>query len=101
MNQFIKSYIISSADWEMEIDDLNSESAAISGVIAAANKFGKNLLMSTVVMANPKSEHGGDSVYNADFFSSCSIFEKMGLSGISESLNEFMVNSNEFKNIRK
>lgn len=85
----------------MEVDELDSESAAVSGMIAASSEFGRNLLVSTIVMANLKSDHDRDSVHNADFFSSHVIFEKMGLNGISESLKEFILNSNELKSTKK
>ena len=101
MSKKIKSYIVSSANWEFEIDDIDSESAALSGLVMAMGEFKDKLLISTVVMSNPKVNHEHNNISHADFYSSESIFDKLGFKDISRHLKEFLKQSNELKHTRK
>lgn len=101
MSKKVKSYMVSSANWEFEVDDIDSESAALSGLIMAMNKFDEKLLVSTVVMCNPKHGHELGSPSFADFYSSESMFGRLGFEKISNNLREFVDTKNEFKHIRK
>jgi hypothetical protein len=97
MKEKIKKYIVSSADWELEIDDLDEKSAAISAVIFALNKFGKDLLMSTVIMVNNKENHLNEEIVFAEFFASHKIFKEIGLDSLSKHFLEISQKINENK----
>jgi hypothetical protein len=97
MKEKIKNYIVSSADWELEVDDISEESAAISAVIFAFNKFGKRLLMSTVIMVNRKERHLNDEIIFAEFFATHKILKDIGLKSMSENFKELSNNINENK----
>lgn len=87
MNNEVKEYIVSSADWSFEIDDVNPRDAAISGILFAMKAYSKNLLMSTVIMVNEKKFHTKNKVYFADFFSTYEILKDIGM---PKEANEFL-----------
>jgi len=99
MKEKIESYIVSSANWEFEIDDLDSRSAAQSGLFFAFGKFNKDLLLSTVIMVNDKSNHINGCIQSADFYASYDILNDLGLDSISKDFLEFTKTINEVKNI--
>ena len=89
MKKSINKYIVSSANWELIIDDMDSNSAAVSAMIIAFKKFGKKLLMSTTIMVRSEEDGALDRVINAEFFATHSIMEQLGLDSLSESFREF------------
>ena len=91
MKNKIKKYIVSSADWELMIDEQTSRSAAISAIIMAFRKYGKKLLMSTTIMVRSPEDHMVDEVVNADFFATHDILGDLGMNKLSQS----------FKNLQK
>lgn len=99
MKEKIESYIVSSANWEFEIDELDPRSAARSGLFFAFGKFNKDLLLSTVIMVNGKSNHINGCIQGADFYASHDILNDLGLESTSKDFLEFTKTINEFKNI--
>jgi|MEHZ01.4.fsa_nt_MEHZ011228291.1_12 hypothetical protein len=89
MKKSINKYVVSSANWELIIDDMNSHSAAVSAMIMAFSKFGKKLLMSTTIMVRSEEDSLSDRVMDADFFATHSIMQQLGLDSLSESFKEF------------
>ena len=98
MKKEIKDYIVSSADWEFEIDDVNPHTAARSGLIFAFGRFGKDLLLSTTIMVNTKSGYINDNIENACFYSTHSLLMDLGLYKLSKGFLEFTKNIYELKN---
>lgn len=98
MKYELENYIVSSADWELEVDDLDQHSAALSALVFAFSKFGSKLLLSTVIMVNPKSDHALGIIHNSEFYASSEILEGIGLSNLSKGFIEFTNNVYEFKN---
>lgn len=90
-----ENYIVSSADWEIEVDEENGEEASASALTYALLKYGNRLSMSTVMMAIPKGDHIKNRVSNAEFFSSSEIFSKLGMTETAEHFMEFKNNLNE------
>jgi hypothetical protein len=86
MKKIVKNFRVSSADWEVEVDDINEKSAAVSALILLLNKLGGNLLLSTTIMVN-ESYHNINDVMNANFFSTSSILRKIGHLELSETLS--------------
>ena len=91
MNKEIKSYVVSSGGWEIEVDHLGPKRAVLSAVLMAFSKFQKNLTMSTVIMVNEKKFADKDMVDKAEFIPTHEIMNSLGLTFISE----------EFKKITK
>jgi len=98
MKEKLKKYIVSSADWEFEIDDLDQYSAAISALIFAYSKFGDKLLLSTVIMVNYKSDHKSGIIHNSEFYASSEILREIGLYKLSKNFIKFTENIYEIKN---
>ena len=97
MKNELVNYIVSSADWELEIDDLDEHSAAVSALVFAFNKFGDRLLLSTVIMVNPKPDHDLGIIQNSEFYASSEILKEVGLPQLSKSFVEFTRNVYETK----
>ena len=97
MKEKVKSYIVSSANWEFEIDDINFKSAAISAAILAFSKFGKNLLMSTVVMVSSKEDNLNNELEDTEFFPTSKILREIGQYKMSEGFIEYNKIVNEIK----
>tara|TARA_B100002019_G_C20875979_1_gene406328 strand:- start:153 stop:440 length:288 start_codon:yes stop_codon:yes gene_type:complete len=83
----IQNYIISSANWDIEVDGDDCKSAAQSGVIMAMKNYGKKLLMSTVVMVRLKNDKPND-FSNAEFFASHEIFNDIGYHSLAEEFKQ-------------
>jgi len=90
MNNKIKSYVVSSANWEIEVDSESPMSAAISAMLIAFRNFKKNLMVSTVVMVNTKNGHLNNDLQNSDFFATFNILDKIGEHDLSKNLMEYM-----------
>lgn len=84
MNKKIKSYIVSSGGWEIEVDHLGPRGAVISAVLMAFSKFQKKLTMSTVIMVNEKRFAEKDMVDKAEFILTHEIMNQLGFVDISE-----------------
>lgn len=91
MNNKLKSYIVSSGGWEIEVDHLGPKRAVLSAVLMAFSKFQKKLTMSTVIMVNEKRFAEKDIIDKAEFVLTHEIMSQLGLTSISE----------EFKKITK
>lgn len=98
MKKEIKDYIVSSADWEFEIDDFDSYSAARSALVFAFNKFGEDLLLSTTIMVNSKFGYLNDRIDDLDFFATHEILKDLGLTNLSKNFLELTNNIYELKN---
>ena len=99
MNQKVKSYIVSSADWEFEVDELDDESAVNTATFLAFGKSGNKLMLSTVIMVNSKDDHLNDNISQANFFPTYKILKNIGLDKLSRSFQELTLSLNEFKSI--
>ena len=97
MNKEIKNYVVSSADWEFEVDDPNPSSAVLSGILMAFSKFGDRLLLSTTIVVNLKEDFLNNEIVNASFFPTHKILKELGLNEISKGFLKF---TNEITNIK-
>jgi len=97
MNQKIKNYIVSSAGWEIEIDDIDPSSAAVSGLLFAFKKFGKKLLVSTVIMVNLEEGHKENDLTHASFFPTYKVMSDLGMDFLSKEFLELTNSINETK----
>ena len=95
-----KSYIVSSADWEIEVDEENGEEASASALTYALLNYGNRLSMSTVMMAIPKKDHIRNRVSSAEFFASSEIFGKLGMTETANHFIEFKNHLNESQSIK-
>lgn len=86
MKEIVNKFRVSSADWEIEIDDTDEKSAASSALMFLLNKLGGNLLLSTTIMVN-KSYSNIHDVVNANFFLTTSILKEIGLTDLSRGLS--------------
>ena len=86
MNNKIKSYIVSSGGWEIEVDHSGSKGAVVSAVLMAFSKFQRKLTMSTVIMVNEKRFAEKDMFEKAEFILTHEIMNQLGFTDIS---NEF------------
>ena len=86
MKKVIKKFRVSSADWEIEVDDTDARSAASSALLFLLNKLGGKLLLSTTIMVN-KNYCNIDDVINANFFSTTSVLSDIGELDLSQSLS--------------
>jgi len=94
MKSNIKLFKVSSANWEIEIDELSEKCAAICAVISAFSKYGDNLLMSTTIMVSDLE----DSLENTSFFGTHEIFYELGMNRIADCfLNVSNFSKNEIK----
>lgn len=96
----VKSFIVSSADWEIEVDDMNAQSAAISAVIFNYSKYKYDFMMSTTIMVNTKDGDINNHLDDAEFFASDFIFSMIGLNKISNEFKKFIETSNEIKHFK-
>lgn len=101
MNKKIKSYIVSSANWEIEVDEIHSSSAALSALIFAFKRYNKKLLLSTTIMVNEKNNHLNNNISDADFFATHKVLSDLGFDSMAESLLQITKRINETKNIKK
>jgi len=97
----LKSYIVSSADWEYEVDELDSESAAISAVILAFKNQSRNTCFSTVIMVNKKKHHINKEIIKSKFFPVSTVLEKLGMSFLAKQFKQYNSSINEIKNLKK
>tara|TARA_B100002019_G_C21247993_1_gene589438 strand:+ start:1662 stop:1964 length:303 start_codon:yes stop_codon:yes gene_type:complete len=100
MKNRVKNYIVSSANWEYEIDDILPESAAVAATILAFGQYQKNLCMSTIIMVNRKEDHLNKEIINAEFFSTSKILNKIGMTKLAKSFSEYTQSINEIKYIK-
>jgi hypothetical protein len=89
MNTNIKNYIVSSADWEFEVDDTNPKRAVMSALLLAFNKFKNKLKVSTVIMVNDKYFNDLDLVEEAEFYPTYEILNSIGLNQLSKQFEIF------------
>lgn len=101
MKQVVKEYIVSSADWEFEIDERNPKSAAISASLFAFKKFKDKLLMSTVIMVVEKDKSNKSILDRTDFFATHEILGDIGLESMSNNFLEFTNYLHESKSIKQ
>ena len=101
MNKPLSTFIVSSADWSLEIDEYSSHSAVISAVIMAFKKFGDRLLMSTTIMSIDEESHMLDRVENADFYATEKIFKDLGFLELSSSFKKISNEISESKHLKK
>lgn len=100
MKKSLNTFIVSSADWSLQVDSYDSHSAVVSAVIMAFKKFGKKLLMSTTIMSIDEESHMLDRVENADFYATSRIFQELGFIELSNSFKCFTNKINESKSIK-
>lgn len=100
MNNEVKEYIVSSADWSFQIDDVNPRDAAIAGTLFAMKSYSKNLLMSTVIMVNERKFHNKDQVCFADFFSTYEMLKDIGMPKEANEFLNFYKQKNETEYIK-
>jgi hypothetical protein len=89
MNQITQKFFVSSADWEIVVDHTNHKKAVLSAMIMAFKKFGKNLLVSTVIMVRDEESMLLDDVTKAEFFATHKIFKSLGLKKLSQNFKEY------------
>ena len=97
MRNKLKNYTVSSADWEIDVDELDHKSAAISAMIFAFNKFGKNLLLSTTIMVNTKDDFINNEIIESEFFATHKILNELGLNQMAKTLLQITKQQNEAK----
>jgi hypothetical protein len=97
----LKSYIVSSADWEYEVDEIDPESAAVSAVILAFKDQSHNTCLSTVIMVNKKECYINEEIIKANFFPVSKILKKLGMDFLANQFNEYNSSINEIKNLKK
>ena len=100
MKNKVKNYIVSCAGWEIEVDDIDPKSAAISALFSQLGKKGKDLLLSTVVMVNRKDYHLNDYIVNAHFFPTSKILRSLGLEDLANKFKFISKSINESKNFK-
>lgn len=86
MKKIVKKFIVSSANWKIEVDGTDPKSAASSALMYLLSKLGGDLLLSTTIMVN-KNHCNTDDVMNASFFSTSSVLCDIGQHGLSETLS--------------
>lgn len=96
----IKNYVVSSAGWNIDIDDIDTESAAKSAIIFMLLKNNKNTELSTTIMVNSKNGDSNDDITDADFFASHHILRELGLDKLSDNFLIFTEILNENKCIK-
>lgn len=97
MKEIVKTYIVSSANWDIEVDHVDKKSAALSALLMAFGKFGNSLLMSTTVMVNEKKFFLKKDLQNSDFFATFNLLNEIGLTKMSKSFKDFTELLNEIK----
>jgi len=85
MNEIVKTFKVSSADWEIEVDDTDAKSAASSALLFLLNKIGGRLLLSTTIMVN-SADYSTNDTMNANFFLTSSILGDIGEYNLSSGL---------------
>lgn len=98
MQEKVNSFIVSSADWEIESDEQTALDAAISALILSFMKFGGKFSLSTVIMVTPKGDHIKNRLTSTEFFASSEILNRIGLKSTAEHFNNFTEFSNETRN---
>jgi len=96
-NKKLKSYVVSSADWDIEVDANDPKSAALSGLMYQFHKFRTNLLVSTTIMVNEKNYFINKNIMESDFFATHKIFKEIGMDVIASNFLEFTELQNEIK----
>ena len=100
MEKVVKEYIVSSADWEFTVDEINSRSAAISASLFAFKKYKDKLLMSTVIMVSRKNKRNEPILDRTDFFATHEILKDIGLNSMSTNFLQFTNYLHESKSIK-
>lgn len=93
MKKIVTKFIVSSADWRVEVDGTSPKSAAASALMYLLSKLGGDLLLSTTIMVN-KDHCNTNDVINASFFSTSSVLSDIGQYGLSETLHTLTVQGN-------
>jgi hypothetical protein len=83
----LKNFIVSSADWEIEVDDTSHKSAAISALLLMLARKGKNFMISLNIIVNDKDLQTNEDYSSCSFFHSYEIFNEIGMSDMA---NEFL-----------
>ena len=96
----LKNYIVSSADWELEVDECDPLSAASTATFFKFGEKGKSLLLSTVIMVNTKQGHINNSVAHADFFATSKILKSIGLEELGKAFKLITKSINESQIIK-
>lgn len=97
MKNKVENYVVSSADWEFDIDDRNPIDACTSGLLMAFKMYGDKLMISTTIMVSPKNSYLNNEVIDSEFFSSVSILEDLGLIDIASELKKYEQTIHEIK----
>tara|TARA_S200000501_G_C20757668_1_gene714650 strand:+ start:542 stop:853 length:312 start_codon:yes stop_codon:yes gene_type:complete len=87
MKNEIRQFEVSCSGWSVNVDSDDFESAAICGLIMAIKNFNSDLLLSTTIMVSESKVSKDFSINNAEFFSTESILNKIGLNNLSEGLS--------------
>ena len=101
MKDKLYTYEVSSADWNIEVDGENQESAAISAILFMLNRHRRNLLLSTTIMVNEILNCNTTNLMNASFFLTSSILNKIGEYDLSTGLKQLTKDFHEIKSITK
>ena len=99
MKNEIRYFKVSSADWDFLIDSPSRKDAALSALLMAFCKYGKDILLSTTIMIKEIKKSTKDN--NTSFVGTHEVLREIGLKDLS---NTFMKISqlprNDIKSIR-
>jgi len=81
-----QKFTVTSAGWEIEVDDINPRSAALSAMIMAFKKYRDSLLLSTTIMVSPTENFNSKNMKGVSFFASHDILFSMGINNLAQGL---------------
>lgn len=101
MKEKVENYVVSSANWEFDIDDRSPTDACMSGLLMAFKTYGNELMISTTIMVSPKNSYLNNDFIDSEFFSSISILEDLGIIDIANELKKYEQTIHEIKSTKK
>jgi len=100
-NKELKNYVVSTGGWDIDVDEMDHKSAAISALLYSLNKFEDKLLISPTIMVNSKQCFSNNSLDDAEFFGTHTILKEIGMGSIAIKLEILSNNINEIKHFTK
>jgi hypothetical protein len=100
-NKELNNYVVSTGGWDIDVDEMDHKSAAISALLYSLNKFEDKLLISPTIMVNSKKCFSNNSLDDAEFFGTHTILKEIGMHGVAIELEILNSNINEFKHLAK
>jgi len=100
-NKELNNYVVSTGGWDIDVDEMNHKSAAISALLYSLNKFEDNLLISPTIMVNSKKCFSNNSLEDAEFFGTHTILREIGMNDMAIELELLGNNINEIKSLTK